>query len=59
MVSDRINARLLHIKRRDIYAIEAAIREGYQDIAAGRYFKSTGNFEQDMHLLDTREQQSP
>jgi antitoxin ParD1/3/4 len=39
----------------EAYQTHNAIIEGYQDIAAGRYFKSTGNFKKDMKILDKKE----
>ena len=45
--------------RRDMesenYRIYGQIVEGFNDLAAGRSFVSTGNFEKDMELLDQRE----
>lgn len=38
--------------------IAEAIREGYQDIEAGRYFKSSGDVSTDMRMLVEKEQQS-
>jgi antitoxin ParD1/3/4 len=35
--------------------VRRAIREGYIDVAEGRYFLSTGDFTQDMALLDELE----
>jgi antitoxin ParD1/3/4 len=36
-------------------SIQEAILEGYQDVAAGRYFLSTGNFKDDMMVLEQKE----
>lgn len=38
--------------------VQQAILYGYSDAAEGRFFKSTGNFEEDMALLDTMEEAS-
>lgn len=35
--------------------IELAIREGYADIKAGRYFQSTGDFGEDRKIFDKLE----
>ncbi len=39
----------------DIYQAREAICEGYQDIAKGRYFKSTGNFAEDRKIFQKKE----
>ncbi len=39
----------------DIYQAREAIREGYEDIAAGRYFKSTGDFFKDREIFQKKE----
>lgn len=39
----------------DIYLAREAIREGYQDIAAGRYFESSGNFFEDQKSFQRKE----
>ena len=45
--------------RRDMesenYRIYQHITEGFHDLADGKTFESTGNFEEDMKLLDQRE----
>jgi antitoxin ParD1/3/4 len=37
-------------------AIQAAILQGYHDLAAGRFFESTGDFEEDMKILAHKEE---
>lgn len=39
----------------DIYQAKESIRAGYQDISAGRYFKSTGDFTEDRKLFQKKE----
>lgn len=39
----------------DIYQARESIREGYRDIAAGRYFKSSGNFDEDRKTFQKKE----
>ncbi len=62
MVTDRINSRLPnplaeHVKLAvsDSDYARKNILDGYRDIAAGNYFKSTGNFKRDMELLKEKE----
>ena len=38
------------MENRDSFYVKEAILDGYQDISAGRYFKSTGNFKKDLAL---------
>lgn len=38
-----------------IEEIEDAIREGYEDIKARRYFKSTGDFHEDLRRLRAKQ----
>jgi hypothetical protein len=53
--TDRINARLSkplveHLENRDSFYVKEAILDGYRDVSAGRYFKSTGDFKKDIAL---------
>ncbi len=41
----------------DIYQTRESIREGYKDIAAGRYFKSTGDFAKDRKIFQKKDNQ--
>jgi antitoxin ParD1/3/4 len=43
--------------RSDVHEVESAIREGYRDIAAGRYFQSTGSFAEDRKLYQQKERE--
>ena len=43
------------MERRALHAEQDAILEGYTDLAAGRVFASSGNFETDMKTLAERE----
>ncbi|MFQ5481674.1 MAG: CopG family transcriptional regulator [Nitrospinaceae bacterium] len=36
--------------------VREAILDGYRDMAAGHYFKSTGDFKRDMTLLEEKDQ---
>lgn len=40
---------------KDLEEISESLREGYRDIAAGRYFKSTGNFFKDREIFKEKE----
>lgn len=37
--------------------VERAIREGYADIKAGRYFQSSGNFFDDLEIFAQKERE--
>lgn len=41
----------------DIYQTRESIREGYRDLATGRYFKSTGDFFKDRKIFQKKESQ--
>ncbi len=47
--------------RRDMeseaYQVYSAILEGFQDIADGRYFKSSGDWEEDKKIFEEKEAQ--
>jgi len=43
------------MEQRDGRAVHDAILAGYQDVAAGRTFASTGDFRQDMQTLARKE----
>lgn len=43
--------------RTDVHEVESAIREGYRDLAAGRYFQSTGNFIEDLKIFEQKERE--
>ena len=43
------------MERREGQFVQDAILAGYQDLAAGRVFESSGNFRADMAALDRKE----
>ena len=43
------------MERRDGQFVQDAILAGYQDLAAGRVFESSGDFKADMAALDRKE----
>ena len=43
------------MERREGQLVQDAILAGYRDLAAGRVFTSTGDFEADMELLERKE----
>lgn len=43
------------MEKYELQYVHQSIREGYQDIANHRYFKSSGNFKKDMKILKKKE----
>lgn len=43
------------MEKEDIRYVRESILEGYKDISAGRYFKSTGDFEKDRKKFAKKE----
>ena len=43
------------MERREGQFVQDAIRAGYQDLAAGRVYESSGDFKADMAALDRKE----
>lgn len=43
------------MERRSSPSMQEAILTGYRDLAAGRWFESSGDFKTDMALLDQKE----
>ena len=43
------------MERRENQLVQDAVLSGYRDLAAGRVFASSGDFQADMALLDSKE----
>lgn len=55
MTSQRLLPKRPEMRDQSAAEIERAIREGYADIKAGRYFQSSGNFIEDRKIFAKKE----
>jgi antitoxin ParD1/3/4 len=53
--SEYIRSLIRHDMERDVFQIYNSIVEGFEDIAEGRYFESTGNWEKDKEIFKKKE----
>jgi hypothetical protein len=57
MTSQRLPPKRPEMCDQSAAEIERAIRDGYADIKAGRYFKSSGNFLDDRKIFAKKERE--